>query len=44
VVYIGAEYCPYCAVERWPLIVALNRFGTLTNLGLPGQPATAFIH
>jgi hypothetical protein len=33
VVYIGAEYCPYCAVERWPLIVALSRFGTLKNLG-----------
>jgi hypothetical protein len=31
--YIGAEYCPYCAAERWPLIVALSRFGTFTNLG-----------
>lgn len=30
--YIGAEYCPYCAAERWAMIVALNRFGTLTGL------------
>jgi len=30
--YIGAEYCPYCAAERWAMIVALNRFGTFTGL------------
>ncbi len=33
VLYIGAEYCPYCAAERWPVTVALSRFGTFTNLG-----------
>jgi thiol-disulfide isomerase/thioredoxin len=33
VFYMGAEYCPYCAAERWPMIVALSRFGTFTNLG-----------
>jgi hypothetical protein len=33
VLYIGAEYCPFCAAERWPLIVALSRFGTFSNLG-----------
>ncbi len=32
VTYVGAEYCPYCAAERWALAVALSRFGTLTNL------------
>jgi Domain of unknown function (DUF929) len=32
VLYIGAEYCPYCAAERWALIVALNRFGTFSGL------------
>lgn len=32
VLYIGAEYCPYCAVQRWPVIVALSRFGTWGNL------------
>jgi hypothetical protein len=30
--YIGAEYCPYCAAERWSMIVALSRFGTFTGL------------
>jgi hypothetical protein len=30
--YIGAEYCPYCAAERWSMIVALSRFGTFSDL------------
>ena len=30
--YMGAEYCPYCAAERWPMIVALSRFGTFKGL------------
>jgi thiol-disulfide isomerase/thioredoxin len=30
--YIGAEYCPYCAAMRWPMAVALSRFGTLGPL------------
>jgi hypothetical protein len=34
VLYIGAEYCPYCAAERWAMVVALSRFGTLSGLGL----------
>ncbi|MBL7487524.1 DUF929 family protein [Frankia sp. AgB1.9] len=33
VLYIGAEYCPYCAAERWPMVVALSRFGTWAHLG-----------
>ena len=32
VTYVGAEYCPYCAAERWALAVALSRFGTLAHL------------
>ena len=32
VVYVGAEYCPYCAAERWSLIMALSRFGTFSGL------------
>lgn len=32
--YIGAEFCPYCAAERWPVVVALSRFGTFTDLGI----------
>jgi hypothetical protein len=30
--YIGAEYCPYCAAQRWAMIVALSRFGTFSGL------------
>jgi hypothetical protein len=33
VLYIGAEFCPYCAAERWPVTVALSRFGAFSNLG-----------
>jgi hypothetical protein len=33
VLYVGAEYCPFCAAQRWGLIVALSRFGTFTGLG-----------
>jgi hypothetical protein len=32
VFYMGADYCPFCAAERWPMIVALSRFGTFSNL------------
>jgi hypothetical protein len=32
VLFIGAEYCPFCAAERWPLVVALSRFGHFTVL------------
>jgi hypothetical protein len=30
VLYIGGEYCPYCAAERWAIATALSRFGTLS--------------
>jgi hypothetical protein len=33
VLYIGAEFCPYCAVERWALYLALSKFGTFSNVG-----------
>jgi hypothetical protein len=33
IVYIGAEYCPYCAAQRWSTIIALSRFGTFSGLG-----------
>ena len=32
ILYIGAEYCPYCAEERWSMMVALSRFGTFSQL------------
>jgi Domain of unknown function (DUF929) len=34
VVYLGAEYCPFCAAQRWPLVVALSRFGTFQGLSV----------
>jgi len=34
VLYVGAEFCPYCAAQRWPLIAALARFGEFRGLGL----------
>jgi hypothetical protein len=40
VLYIGAEYCPYCAAERWAMIVALNRFGTFSGLAPIRSAAT----
>lgn len=33
VLYIGANYCPYCAAERWALALALARLGTFSGLG-----------
>ena len=30
--YLGAEYCPYCAAERWSVVIALSRFGKFSNL------------
>ncbi|HEV8194723.1 MAG TPA: DUF929 family protein [Ktedonobacterales bacterium] len=32
--FIGADYCPYCAAERWSIIAALSRFGTFKDLHL----------
>jgi hypothetical protein len=32
VLFVGAEFCPYCAAERWGVIVALSRFGTFAGL------------
>lgn len=31
--YVGADYCPFCASMRWPLVRALSRFGTFSGLG-----------
>jgi Domain of unknown function (DUF929) len=43
VFFYGAEFAPYAAVERWPLTLALSRFGTFTQLGLmQSSPTTAF--
>ena len=40
ILYIGAEYCPFCAAERWPMVIALSRFGTFSGLGLSTSSST----
>lgn len=32
VFYMGGEYCPFCAAERWALVATYSRFGALTGL------------
>src|SRR6185437_9537503 len=34
VVYVGADWCPYCAATRWSTVVALSRFGSFSGLTL----------
>ena len=34
VLYIGGEFCPYCAGERWAMTVALSKFGKFSNLSM----------
>jgi hypothetical protein len=52
VLYVGAEYCPFCAAQRWTTIIALSRFGTFSGLGdmtsssideFPNTPTFTFI-
>ena len=38
--YYGAEYCPYCAAERWAMATALSRFGTWSNLQITASSHT----
>ena len=43
ILFVGAEFCPFCAAERWPLVVALARFGTFTTLhDAVSAPLTVF--
>jgi hypothetical protein len=32
ILYMGGEYCPYCAAERWAITAAVSRFGRLAGL------------
>jgi thiol-disulfide isomerase/thioredoxin len=32
VLYLGSEYCPFCAAQRWAMVNALSRFGTFSGL------------
>ena len=38
VLYFGSESCPFCAVQRWPVTVALSRFGTFQGLQATTSP------
>ena len=31
-IFIGGEFCPLCAAERWGIIMAFSRFGTFSGL------------
>jgi thiol-disulfide isomerase/thioredoxin len=51
IVYVGAEYCPYCAAERWAMVIAFSRFGSFRGLKetnssvtdvYPGTPTFSF--
>lgn len=51
--YVGAEYCPYCAATRWALVTGLSRFGTFKGLEYmtssptdvyPDTPTFTFLH
>jgi hypothetical protein len=52
VLYIGGEFCPWCAAERWALATAVSRFGTLSVAQLihssptdayPNTPTLSFV-
>ena len=40
VLFLGDEWCPICATERWPLTVALARFGTFSGLKVTKSSST----
>jgi hypothetical protein len=40
VVFVSEESCPFCAAERWPVVVALSQFGTWSNLGATTSSST----
>jgi thiol-disulfide isomerase/thioredoxin len=43
VLYMGGEYCPYCAAERWAIAAALGRFGVLSDAGfIHSSPTDAY--
>lgn len=39
-VYVGGEFCPYCALMRWSLVAALGRFGTFHDVKLMSSATT----
>jgi hypothetical protein len=39
IVFVSEESCPFCAAERWSLVVALSHFGTWSHLGFTTSSA-----
>lgn len=42
VLYVGAEYCPFCAATRWALVVALDKFGSFSGLDITASSPVDF--
>lgn len=40
ILYVSADYCPFCAITRWGLVIALMRFGNFTSLHYMTSSAT----
>ncbi len=41
--YIGADFCPYCAAARWPIVIALMRFGNMSGISyMQSSPTDVF--
>jgi thiol-disulfide isomerase/thioredoxin len=40
VLYVGGQFCPYCAAERWAVAAAVSRFGTLSGVHFIHSSAT----
>ncbi|MCU1363961.1 MAG: hypothetical protein JWM55_1789 [Acidimicrobiaceae bacterium] len=40
ILFVSAEYCPFCAAQRWPLVVALSRFGSFSRLSATHSSTT----
>lgn len=33
-IFVGAQFCPFCAAQRWAVVEALSRFGSFSGLKL----------
>jgi hypothetical protein len=40
IVFVSEESCPFCAAERWPVVIALSHFGTWGHLGATTSSST----
>ena len=40
IAFVSEESCPFCAAERWPVVIALSHFGTWSHLGATSSSST----